>query len=93
MSYRLCGPQLLREKTFASLDELKQAGVEVFSMGGAESLYDFGYCFTTHKSQGSQFKHAIVFMDRGENPNDVDFRRWIYTSITRGAEKLTLLGG
>lgn len=88
--YKICGPQMNRKRTFGKLDEMREAGIDAFSMGEAESLFDFGYCFTTHKSQGSSFKHGMVFMDRRETPKDGEYRRWAYTSITRAQEKLTM---
>jgi exodeoxyribonuclease-5 len=51
--------------------------------------FDFGYAITVHKSQGSQWNHIMVF---NENQS---FRNigssWLYTAVTRAAEKLTLV--
>jgi exodeoxyribonuclease V len=89
--YRICGPQMNRKKTFGKLEELHEAGVEAFTMGEVESLFDFGYAFTAHKSQGSEFKHAIVYKDRPERTADSDYRKWMYTAVTRASERLTIL--
>jgi exodeoxyribonuclease-5 len=89
--YKICAPQMNRKKTFGKVEELHEAGVDAFSMGEAESFFDFGYCFTVHKSQGSQFKHAIVFLDRRESPWDEDYRRFLYTAVTRAETRLTIL--
>ena len=53
--------------------------------------FDFGYAISVHKSQGSQWDYPIVF----EEPfGDKDMRRrWMYTAITRAAEKLIILRG
>ena len=87
----LCGPQFLREKTFGSVDEMRARGMDVRSMASGGQLYDFGYALTVHKSQGSQFKHAIVFVDRPVRPDDEDWRRWAYTAVTRASERLTVI--
>ena len=89
--YVLCAPQFNREKTFAGLDELVERGVNVDSMRAAGDQYDFGYAMTTHKAQGSSFEHAIVYLDRAEKPWDDEYRRWLYTSLTRASERLTVL--
>jgi ATP-dependent exoDNAse (exonuclease V) alpha subunit len=51
--------------------------------------FDYGYALTVHKAQGSQWDHVVLF-DEG-----FAFRehraRWLYTGITRAAEKVTLV--
>lgn len=51
--------------------------------------FDFGYAITAHKSQGSQWDSVLVM-----NENWC-FRehaiQWLYTAVTRAAEKLTLV--
>ena len=51
--------------------------------------FDFGYALTVHKSQGSQWDDVVLFDESGafrEHRN-----RWLYTGITRAAEKLTIV--
>jgi len=51
--------------------------------------FDFGYALTVHKSQGSQWDNVVLFDESGafrEHRN-----RWLYTGITRAAEKLTIV--
>lgn len=51
--------------------------------------FDFGYAITTHKSQGSQWDHVLVV---NENYCFRESRvQWLYTAITRAAERLTLV--
>jgi len=76
--------------TFGSIDELKEAGIKVDSMGEAGQLFDFGYAMTVHKSQGSQFDHVIVCVDWTEGDTD-DARRLAYTAVTRASSRLTVL--
>jgi exodeoxyribonuclease-5 len=51
--------------------------------------FTFGYCLTVHKAQGSQwddvylFDESFVFRE--------DRRRWLYTGITRAAERVTVV--
>lgn len=51
--------------------------------------FDFGYAITTHKSQGSQWNSVLIYNE------NYCFRenavQWLYTAITRAAERLTLV--
>ncbi|MDO8570557.1 MAG: AAA family ATPase [Candidatus Daviesbacteria bacterium] len=51
-------------------------------------LFDFGYALTVHKAQGSQAKKVILFEERFKQMNDDDWKRWLYTAITRAEEEL-----
>ncbi len=55
-------------------------------------LFDFGYAFTVHKAQGSQAKKVILFEERFKQMNDQQWRRWLYTGITRAQEQLLIIG-
>lgn len=55
-------------------------------------LFDFGYALTVHKAQGSQAKKVILFEERTKHQSDEDFRRWLYTAVTRAEEKLIIFG-
>lgn len=87
----MCRDQFHRARPFESVDELKKAGIHVHSMGGAGRLFDFGYAMTIHKSQGSQFKHAVVVVDWRQDYSNDQTRRLAYTALTRASEKLTVL--
>ena len=51
--------------------------------------FDYGYALTTHKSQGSQWSDVYLFDESWA------FRehsaRWLYTAITRAADRLTIV--
>ncbi len=51
--------------------------------------FDFGYALTVHKAQGSQWNDVVLFDE------SFAFRehraRWLYTGITRAAERLTIV--
>lgn len=56
--------------------------------GKAED-FDYGYALTVHKAQGSQWDEVLLFDESG------CFRderwRWLYTGITRAAERITIV--
>jgi exodeoxyribonuclease-5 len=50
--------------------------------------FDYGYCITCHKSQGSEYNKVLVFEEYlagGEH------ERWLYTAATRAKEKLVIV--
>jgi exodeoxyribonuclease-5 len=47
---------------------------------------------TVHKAQGSQAESVVVFEERFPKSSDDDWRRWLYTAVTRAREKLTIIG-
>jgi exodeoxyribonuclease-5 len=51
--------------------------------------FDFGYALTVHKAQGSQWDAVVLFDE------SFAFRehsaRWLYTGVTRAAERLTVV--
>lgn len=51
-------------------------------------LFDFGYALTVHKAQGSQAKKVILFEERFSKMTDNQWRRWLYTAITRAEKEL-----
>jgi exodeoxyribonuclease V len=50
------------------------------------SEFDFGYALTVHKSQGSQWDEVYIIDEWARN----DRRRWLYTAITRAAERVVV---
>ncbi len=51
--------------------------------------FEFGYCISCHKAQGSEFDSAIVFDESYAFREDAN--RWLYTAITRAKNKLIIL--
>lgn len=49
--------------------------------------FDYGYSLTVHKSQGSQWNNVLLF-DEWNRP---DRKQWLYTGITRAAEKIQVI--
>lgn len=50
--------------------------------------FDYGYTLTTHKAQGSQWSSVYVFDESYVFRKDA--RRWLYTAVTRAADKLVV---
>ena len=67
---------------YMGLDEKRQLRVD---------LFDFGYCISVHKSQGSEWNRVIMFDERNMHQSDDDYTRWLYTGITRAKEKLIII--
>jgi exodeoxyribonuclease-5 len=78
--------QFNRKKTLEADDEMPK---ELLMKG---DLFDFGYAFTVHKAQGSQAKKVILFEQRFKKMNDDQWRRWLYTGVTRAREELIIIG-
>jgi exodeoxyribonuclease-5 len=55
------------------------------------NLFDFGYCLTVHKAQGSESKNVVVIEERMSAQTDDTWRRWLYTAITRAKERLLIV--
>ena len=51
--------------------------------------FDYGYALTVHKAQGSQWDSVLLFDE--SQVFRKDRWRWLYTGITRAAEKLTVV--
>lgn len=64
-------------------------GIEPKDMG---DLWDFGYCLTVHKAQGSESPNVVVIEERMGMQTDDDWRRWLYTAVTRSKDKLLIVG-
>lgn len=52
--------------------------------------FDYSYCVTTHKFQGSQANNVIVYEERLGDHNF--HKKWLYTAITRASERLVIIG-
>lgn len=50
-------------------------------------MTNYGYTLTAHKSQGSEWKQALVVVEPSVRWNGTEGRRWVYTAITRAKER------
>lgn len=59
-----------------------------FPKGMRPLTFDYGYCITCHKAQGSEYDKVLVLEEflRGS-----DHDRWLYTAATRAKEKLVIV--
>lgn len=88
----ICKPQLGRTGTFKNWEEIKaELGVEVKSWDAVGLLFDYGYALTVHKAQGSGFERMVIFYERPQTLSRDDFRRWLYTAVTRCSNRLTIV--
>lgn len=51
--------------------------------------FEYGYCISCHKAQGSEFDNVVVFDESYAFKEDR--ARWLYTAITRAKEKLVIV--
>lgn len=56
-----------------------------------EDLFDWGWCITVHKAQGSEWDSVVLLKERISRSED-EWRRWLYTGSTRAREKLLVVG-
>lgn len=53
--------------------------------------FDYGYCLTVHKAQGSQWDKVTLCDDGFAKRSPEERRRWLYTAITRAARELVIV--
>jgi exodeoxyribonuclease V len=75
--------QFFQEKT---IDSVK--GLHYTRIG---DRFDFGYALTVHKAQGSQAKSVVVFEEYAPYMTDEEWRRWLYTAVTRASDRLLII--
>jgi exodeoxyribonuclease-5 len=66
------------------LDQFGKAHIKTFRSKRVVQ-FDYGFCLTTHKAQGSEFDSVLVLE---EISSKWDARRWRYTTATRAKERL-----
>ena len=59
---------------------------------GQGCLFDWGYALTVHKAQGSEAPQVVLFEERFFQMSDDDWRRWLYTGVTRASQNLIIIG-
>jgi len=58
---------------------------------GGINHFDYGYCISVHKSQGSEWDKIILFEQRNRYQDDQQYARWLYTAVTRAKTKLLII--
>ena len=54
-------------------------------------IFDFGYCLSVHKSQGSEWNRVMLFEQPCRYWSGPDWNRWLYTAVTRAKEQLLIV--
>ncbi len=54
---------------------------------------NYGYTYTAHKSQGSEWPYALVMIEPSVRLNTVEGRRWTYTALTRAKQQAAVYLG
>jgi len=80
---------ILRDQ-FGAMEAAKD--VPLAPDGERGDLWDYGYALTVHKAQGSQSPRVLLFEERFSRSSEEDWRRWLYTAVTRAQEELTVVG-
>jgi exodeoxyribonuclease-5 len=79
----------LSAEQFNQPTTLKYSKVQQREIG---QLFDYGYALTVHKAQGSQARKVIVLEERSKHTANDEWRRWLYTAVTRAEEELYIFG-
>lgn len=58
-----------------------------FGRHGKPREFDYAYCLTCHKAQGSEYNNVLVLDERLPG----DHFRWLYTAATRAKDKLIII--
>ena len=54
-------------------------------------LFDFGYCLTVHKSQGSEWPRVMVVEQPCQYWSGHLWNKWLYTAVTRAKSELLIV--
>lgn len=77
--------------TYSEDNKIKLAKRYAKDMGYELDYFDYGYCISVHKSQGSEWNKVILFEQRTRHWDDEYYKRWLYTGVTRAREKLMVI--
>ena len=91
-------PVIARKDTFEdnyenwdTVKDKRKQGLELkFYADKIVNDFDFGYCITCHKSQGSEYENVLVYDDCFYH-NKSDYERWLYTAVTRAKKQVTIV--
>ena len=53
--------------------------------------FDFGYCLTVHKAQGSEWGNVMLFEEVSGYWDDAYKSKWLYTAVTRSNDRLLIV--
>lgn len=80
-------------RDYRMLRRFKDYAVENMSCNTEQPGYfDFGYCLSVHKSQGSEWNSVLFYNDELFKTQDpAGYRQWLYTGITRAKNSLAIV--
>lgn len=91
----LVSPKCFGEVQYTMYDESKESKqqYEYARDSGYKQVdyFDYGYCVSVHKSQGSEWEKVIVFEQRTPRWDDEYYAKWLYTAVTRAKDKLFII--
>ena len=64
--------------------------LEHTKMYGKHDVFEYAYAITTHSSQGSEWDN-VIFLVEDHFGSSEDFKKFVYTGITRARESLTIV--
>lgn len=68
---------------------INKTNFKIFPKEWRPQEFDYGYCITCWKAQGSQYNKVLVFEE--SFPTGVDHQKYLYTAATRAKEKLIIV--
>lgn len=73
--------------------KLEKRQYEYASANGFDNIdfFDYGYCTSVHKAQGSEWEKVVLFEQRTKRWDDLYYAKWLYTAVTRAKEKLFII--
>lgn len=83
--------ELMNLKSYVTIAE-KKAIRKVGKKKVYFDSFDFGYCLTVHKAQGSEWGNVMVFDEVFGNMDEEYHNKWLYTAITRSNDRLHIIG-
>lgn len=82
------------DRDFNGVIDARQFSTNGDIRGSRYETWNYGYCLTCHEAQGSEFESVVVFepTDYFREAEKYDYRRWLYTAITRAKSQLIVIG-
>lgn len=91
----LVSPKCFGEVTYTMHDKTNKLNQQIeYAKNngfGTVDFFDYGYCISVHKSQGSEWQKVVLFEQRTKRWDDEYYAKWLYTAVTRAKEKLFII--
>lgn len=84
-----CAQGLFEEHHLRKRNAYTAPSTQAFKAKREHEHLDWGHVLTVHKSQGSQWDEVVVHDESGAFRDAAS--RWLYTAVTRAAERLTVV--